>query len=245
MSQPYDQIKAVNQSTLKILLTKSPAHYLYATDNPSPDTPALVIGRAVHSLVLEPHTFPDLYITSPFDSFRTKEAKEWRDRQTAAVLSQGDLATVHTMAQAVLALPQMKDWLGDYQREVTKTWEYRNIACKGRFDMLSPGGTHVVDIKTCADASPKAFARSAVNFGYDFQGAFYSLPTDANRVTFVCVEKEFPHVTGVYTLSPCFLALGRAKVDRAIDILQACRVNFQFPGYGEQTLEVPAWAENS
>jgi hypothetical protein len=234
--------KRINQSTLKVLLNHSPAHYLHAVTNPSPDTPALVLGRAVHSLVLEPETFPALYTTSPFKDFRTKEAQAWRDSQTAAILTPSDWATVQAMANALLALPCLKDWLGDYQREVTKEWEYRGLPCKGRLDLLSPDGSHVVDIKTTADAYPAAFARSSVNYGYDFQGAFYSLPTAATRVTFIAIEKEPPFATGVYTMSPAFLALGRQKVDRAIDILQACLAHNHFPAYGESTLEAPQWA---
>jgi exodeoxyribonuclease VIII len=62
-------------------------------------------------------------------------------------------------------------------------------------------------------------------------------------VTFVAVEKEPPFAVGVYTLSPAYIRWGRAKVDRAIDILQGCLRHNSWPGYGAQMIEPPTWVE--
>ena len=75
MYDEYDQIPAVRRSALWEI-RKSPAHYKWAVENPSEDTPALKMGRAIHMAVLQPEEFPDTYAVMP-DGIdrRTKEGK--------------------------------------------------------------------------------------------------------------------------------------------------------------------------
>ena len=83
-----------------VKLLKSPALYRESVDNPTPPTPAMALGTAFHALVLE-GIEPTV---SPFDSFRTKEAREWRDANPQA-LTVEDAERVLAMRDAVLAHP--------------------------------------------------------------------------------------------------------------------------------------------
>lgn len=47
------------------LINQSPAHYITSKRNPKPSTPAMILGTALHCLVLEPEEFDKQYIKSP------------------------------------------------------------------------------------------------------------------------------------------------------------------------------------
>ena len=72
----YADIDAVNWSPLSAM-RDSPLHYAHRLRTPRTDTPALAMGRAIHTAVLEPDAFPLGYVVRP-DGIdrRTKAGKE-------------------------------------------------------------------------------------------------------------------------------------------------------------------------
>ena len=58
--------------------------YKWAHKEPSPPSAAMRLGTVAHLMVLEPDKVADEVRISPFDSFRTKEAREWRAEQEEA-----------------------------------------------------------------------------------------------------------------------------------------------------------------
>lgn len=79
----YHRGPGISKSGLD-LIHRSPAHFKFLKANPPPETRALHIGKAFHCLLLEPEKFKRDYIKSPYLEFRTREAKEWKERQEAA-----------------------------------------------------------------------------------------------------------------------------------------------------------------
>jgi len=55
---------------------KSPNHYLMYVGREFVETPAMVLGSALHCLVLEPQEWSKRYITAPKFDRRTKAGKE-------------------------------------------------------------------------------------------------------------------------------------------------------------------------
>jgi len=66
----YDEYRAApgaNKSGLDNL-HKSPLHYITIKNNPKPPTQAFFVGRAMHTLILEPDKFNDEYVCIPKDA---------------------------------------------------------------------------------------------------------------------------------------------------------------------------------
>src|SRR5687768_7626953 len=85
----YHAHPAFGNSDLKMIRTRSPAHYRYKKDNPEPATPAKRDGRILHCAILEPHLFSKKYAVLPADApadlRRFREAKKPSDDTLAAI----------------------------------------------------------------------------------------------------------------------------------------------------------------
>lgn len=252
----YHADPAFSQSQAKVLLD-SPAKYRHRLEHPEPPRDVFDFGHAVHALVLGVGLDFDVL---DFDDWRTKAARDARDESRAAgrvPLLAKDHAAASRMAEATLAHPGARLILeteGDV--EVSFAWEVtptigETVACRGRADKLaaSADGLVIVDLKTTQDASPRGFTSSAAKFGYRLQGGAYvdgieATTGEAPPVLFIAVEKEPPHLVGLYTLTEFDVEAGRAKWREAVDLLATCRAADDWPGYSPdiQTLYLPAWA---
>lgn len=150
-----------------------------------------------------------------------------------------------------------------YSESVIVT-EINGVKSKVKFDWILPPGAIpgfdnglIIDCKTCADASKSQFEKSAANYGYDVQEAFYSAAYQEfygtefpPKFLFLVIEKpdkvEDP-VTGagfVGELDPAFKNTGRADFDHGIDIYKTCEKKDIWPNYtsGEILgLTPPSW----
>lgn len=257
----YHRHPAVSKSHLD-LIARSPLHYWarYLDQNrvePEP-TPAIQIGSALHTHVLELDQWDARYVTAP-DGIdrRTKQGKaEWEAFTTAAtgrtVLAKADAEKVMRMGHAVWSHPAaaaLLHWQG--KAETTHMWtdEATGLQCKCRPDWLTNDGKIVVDLKTTEDASPAGFRKSISNWRYHVQAAWY---TDGlERATgirpaqfiFVCVEKSPPHAVAVYAADDEMIAIGRQAAARDLDVLATCKAGDVWPSYSDQVelISLPPW----
>ena len=72
----YRAHPAISRSDL-FKLTKSPQHFRYEMDHPSPKTPSLIFGAALHKWVLEPDDFESEFVIAPNVNRRTKEGRAY------------------------------------------------------------------------------------------------------------------------------------------------------------------------
>jgi hypothetical protein len=217
---------------------RSPAHFKTKTK----ETDAMRIGRIVHEYILEG---VQNYVTSPFDSFRTKEAREWRDSQTKPIITTSELETIYAMREAVLRHPEAKRLLSDGQPEQTFFFDEptTGAACRCRTDWMTSDGI-IVDLKTTDDASPKGFMRSVLKYRYHVQDAFYtdgveaatnSRPTD---FVFIAVEKNAPFGVGVYRLSEGLREEGRELYLDNVATWVECTQRDEWPAYSDEIIEL-------
>jgi hypothetical protein len=253
----YHADPAFSQTQAKILL-ESPARYRWRMENPEPPRDAFDIGTAVHTKVLG---VGDQVVGLPFDSWRTKAAQEQRDEMRAAgfvPLLAKDALTVDRMAEAVLAHPAARGAFeaeGDVELSMWWTDPDSGVECRGRIDKAAAtsAGISLVDLKSTADGSPRAFASSAAKFGYRLQGGAYC--DGWEQITgdqpagflFVTVEKEAPHLVGTYSLAPLDVEEGRDKWRLACARLADYRARDEWPSYADEPepfahLYLPAWA---
>jgi hypothetical protein len=106
-AKQYHADQSIGHSGI-IKLLKSPAHLREALDHPSPPTPAMAFGSAVHTHVLEPDRFSEEFaVVEKFDR-RTKEGKEAaarfeQENQGKTLITSDDLATLTRVRAAVHA----------------------------------------------------------------------------------------------------------------------------------------------
>ena len=258
-NEAYHALPAVSPSQLKVL-ARSPLHFFdqyRAEDRERPEpTPAMLLGTALHTAVLEPELWDSTIAVPPhtFDR-RTKVGKELAvefERQSAGkiVLSPDDAAQVKRMANAVRTHPAAKFLLDlPGRREASYTWTdaATGLACKTRPDWHSDDRRIVVDVKTTIDASRVEFAKSMANFDYHVQAAWNQTALDAEQFITIAVEKARPFAVAVYPVSGAVIAAGQRRIDAAMTLLAECQASGKWPGYGDllqEPIDLPGWCRD-
>lgn len=249
---------ALSCSGARLLLPPScPAIFRWRQDNPRPDTRVFDEGHAVHQLTLG--------VGAPIArlDFTDRRTKAYKDAEAEARAA-GEiplLAEQHDMVLAMREALRSHPIAGplfertDAKAEASIFWHHEDysIDCRGRVDWLIEGGSRpvVVDLKSTGDASPAAFAKSAANYDYAMQDAFYSqgvgAATGSDDVGFIFIAqaKTPPYLVMAYELDAEAKAIGRAKMDMAMEIFRDCTEADVWPGYGEGilSLSLPGWAD--
>jgi exodeoxyribonuclease VIII len=195
----YRAIDAASNSRLT-LVKRSPRYLREMIENPPADTKEQIIGRAFHSLVLEPQLFYAEYahagqcaaVTSKgmrcMNVGRVRRVGEWfcgvrghdpepdGEGESFTCLDGEQWEAVHRMREAVLSHPLAGGLIERAQdRELSVLWtdERTGQACKARWDIPDADTQLIADLKSCDDASPASFRRSIGKWGYHRQHAFY------------------------------------------------------------------------
>jgi len=219
-------------------IAQSPAHFRTATK----ETDAMRIGRITHEFILEG---VQNFVSSPFDSFRTKEAREWRDSQTFPIITTAELETIYAMRESVLRHPEASRLLSDGQSEQTFFFDEPTTGapCRCRTDWMTGDGV-IVDLKTTTDASPKGFAKAVWKFRYHVQDAFYTDGVEASTgcrpkdFVFIAVEKTAPFGVGVYRLSEGLREEGRELYLDNVKTWMECTERGEWPAYSNEIIEI-------
>lgn len=208
---------------------RSPLHYKHSLDNHE-DTDPMRLGRAAHSFILENAPV----VVCPFDNFRTKEAREWRDTHTDYV-TRSEYDELVAMRDAIHDHPTVGPMLKKGEAEKIFTSEIDDIPVKCKVDWYTPEG-NVIDLKTCVDASPRPFAYQCKKHRYDLQAAFYSDIIEQStgkrpRFIFVALEKSAPYGVAVYEIDQ--ESIENARLDYLDDLNRwiTCRREGVYPGY--------------
>lgn len=239
----YLDVDAISQSFLS-KMHNSPAMALWERDHPK-ETDAMITGRIVHGMVLEPETyfnkmwFADHYAILPAGMRkdpRAKKYQEWLvDVGERTVIREKDLDNCSAIAGAVSSRIGP---LSSGRAEITMFYKGKHFDFKARIDYLSSDDC-IIDLKTTRSAHPASFKKSIENYGYDIQAAMYCyLYTRLTGKTIkeykiLAVEKEQPYISEMYTLSEGTLALGTQKLQEAIGLYDKYKDKdaYSVPGY--------------
>jgi hypothetical protein len=257
----YHRHWAVSKSGLD-QIAKSPLHYWARYLDPDrvwPEpTPAMRLGTALHTHVLELSKWDEQIAVAPSDiNRRTKEGREqWAAFEAAAkrktVITADDAAQVMAMGRAVLRHPAAAMLLGlPGKAETTHMWTDAStgLECKCRPDWLTDDGSIVVDLKTTKDASPRGFKQSVANYRYHVQAAWYLHGLEQatckrpDQFIFICVESSAPYACAVYAADAEMIERGHDQAMRDLAKLAVCKAADHWPSYSEQieTLSLPGW----
>ena len=199
----YRREESTNQSSLKWIL-KSPAHYQAELKKKTIITPAMALGTAVHTLLLDGRKAFD---ASYFDRSKEKldltvpEIKEALDRKGIAYkksakkaeletllypdgkpidrrigLSEDDYASVEGMAASLQRVAYFDPSQPNYikDNEVSIYFEWEGIRFKARLDRVDFKRKVILDVKTTDSVDEVKFAWKSVDLGYIFQAGLYT-----------------------------------------------------------------------
>lgn len=257
-ADPCDQ-PSLSASIATLLITASPAHAYTAHPRLNPNyerktDDKFEFGTAAHQLLLEGDAALDVCL---YDNWRTKAAQEQQATSRAhgriPVLAK-DADRLHEFAAAVRE--QLAE-LGmdpvpftDGNPEQTLLWDEDGVLCRARIDWLHTDGT-VRDLKTTSRLALGWDRGALFDHGCDIQAALYlrglrRLLGHTPEWTWIVAETKPPYGVIPYRLTAPVLALGDAKVDKALAMWRACTVTGKWPGYPRDVVdaELPAWIES-
>lgn len=252
----YHGLPHLSSTVLKEVMSRTPAHALHRMETPL-DSEALVSGSALHCLVLRPEDFGREFAVGPLADRRTKAGKSAWQAFEADALASGATALKPSQYRDVL---QMSEAIGRHEqakallaaapdREVSVIGEIGGVPCRARFDALGPN--LAVDVKTTSSGtSEHSVTRSAIDFGWPIQQAFYrlvyqsatgaELPLD--YMAFVVVEKTAPHFVRVVRFNAEDMAYVEARVVDAVARWSECVAQDEYPEWPVETvLTLPDW----
>lgn len=254
---------SVSHSVLWKADTKSPRH-AYRTWYGNPDRREdeekdhLALGRAIHHLAGGEIGFLEHFSVRPakWDSWRTKDAKEWRalekaNRPGVGILTPDDVETIRGVANAMNEHPIIQ--AGILKGLVEMTVVYRDaitgLWVKARPDVLPLGSRMVPDLKTIAEATRRKCEAAIGEWGYHGQMAIIDEALwqvagfEVEDHVLVFVEKSDPWCLNIKPLDAAAIEWGRAYSRRALDTWARCLDVGVFHGYDddERDISIPKW----
>ena len=264
----YESIPEAEYHADTETLSASGAKVLLGKRAPSSDTDALLFGRLVHTILLEPHRLdeyvdldPDIIgikkdgtkADNPRNTTAWREAVAKAQRFGLTIVDSGTLAHANAVADAVRDHPEAGRLLtAATGHEVSAYADHPSGArVRARFDLVGSG--FIADIKTTRDGNPEDFGRTMHGFMYHVSAANYLDIARANglkadRFDLIAVEKE-PTPGGEYRVSamevhPDAIDKGRELMALACDRWLANGKRIDLPSYGtdRHVVDLPAWA---
>lgn len=237
---------------------KAPLKYWNSYLNPERpakrDTPDMAFGRAFHTFVLEPHLFEQQYAITPEGmDRRTKQGKlDYEDFLSKSIgkasLSPDQMVDLKNMRQSVMNHAQASQLILGGLIEHSIFWEdpHSGVKCKTRPDIWHENMT--ADLKTCSSADERAFVSSVASYGYHWQsamnreGIINTGGQDIRTHTFICVEKEWPHLVAVYILDENALDSAHKMFKNTLLEFKECQARNEWPGFETKEISLPPWA---
>ena len=251
----YHASEGISRSML-MDFKRSPHHYWYKHISgkyiKEDSTPAMNLGSAVHTLVLEVMKFDQEFFVTEQETMPRKGTpalqKVLDEANGRIVLPNSLYIQALELTKAVKSNEDCLLLLEDchVEQSIYFTHKQTGLQIKVRPDAWL--GSMIIDLKTAADASHKAFQREAVNRGYFTQAAMmsYALESiDQELESFIdiVVEKSEPYPIAIYQLSDNAIEAAKKQFDDLMLGLKYCMDNNSWPSYGIRTLEIPKWAE--
>ncbi len=245
---------SVSSSGLRTIARHSPAHYWdtsYLNKDRDPeyqeDTEFTRIGRAAHTLLLEPATYRGLFVERPaiFDSWRTKDAQRWRSEHQAegyTVLEPAEAQRINGVVASLKRHPLYQQGLleGDIERALIWRDEKSGVWLKSRPDAIPRGSNIFADLKVTTDARTPSLMRNIFDNGYDMQmalggvGMWELLRRPIEEYVLVFVESKRPHAVRIAPIAHADILRAMSLLRAAISTFAACLAAGDWPAYADE-----------
>lgn len=221
-AKEYHSLPDVGATILKKIALKS---LLHAVTEEQKETPAIILGSAIHSAVLEPERFDrDFVVSEKFDR-RTKAGKEVAlafetSNEGKTILEPDQMEIVRGARESIKRHEIANGMLTGGESEYSYFAEIDGVKCKCRPDYFVASA--LMDLKTCRDASRDGFIKACIDLGYHIQAAFYrdvfnkATGLKVDEFYFVAVETSKPYAVNTFKMGEPELALGREQYRAAL-----------------------------
>ena len=252
-----DSANSVSHSELEVFRRSPRLYYgrFIMAEWPREETDAFDLGTVLHAEALGQPSEHGVIPQSVLSATGARTGAAWKafeaEHAGKILLKEAEYEPVAGMLDSIRRHPVAARMMGcEGHNEYSIRWRdgITGLTRRARLDRLT--GRVIVDLKSCRDASPKAFAQAAANLGYHRQAAWYqdavrALTDEELPFVFVAVEKQPPYTCEVYELDLQFLENGRNENRSDLLRLADCRKSdvWERQGYGRiVTLSAPAWA---
>jgi hypothetical protein len=254
---------SISSSGLRKIISKSPAHYWADSyynarriEKPEPkETPAFIIGRAAHHLLLGEADFDRLFIERPETlngkdwQPNRKDCRDWvkaRKSEGFTVLKAGDINRIRGMSDALARHPIIQAGIlnGNIERSMIYKDQETGVWVKVRPDATPTDSLDFADLKTTTSIHWEDLMRSIGEFGYHQQAALTGtacqmlLKQPMQSFSFVFVESKDPYCIRVVSLKDHMLKLGEKMNRFALNQFAACWKAKKWPGPADDQADV-------
>jgi len=197
----------LSNSDISVLLSNP-----LAFKQPSPSTPAFLIGGYFHTAILEPNKLKKYKVIES----TTRNTKKYKE------ISEGELCLLqHEVDRIELMRDKLmeNDICREFIQNKTNDYEQPGIIelegnlWKGKADIVNHDEKLIIDLKTTADINK--FKSSSYRYNYDSQAYIYSRMFGYNFL-FIVIDKS-THQIGIFDCSDKFYQSGMDKVKRATE----------------------------
>lgn len=253
----YHAFEAVSKSKLW-KFAKSPSKWAATRHIPFKTTAAMTWGSLVDCLLLQPAEVDRCFAISPFQDFKTKAAREWRDAQPREIITQETLDEAHKAVAAILRHDKAAEVVACSTSQVSPLVEGLEeqtgevFLGKCRLDLVpsvsGEYGEWLFDLKTTA--SLDKLSSTIRDFGYHVQAAWYldmwnaAALEERERWGFIFQESEFPYEVAVVELPRRAIEKGREWYLENLALWCKCHRDGVFPSPWDgqiKTVDLPEW----
>ncbi len=197
-------------------------------------TDAMIYGAMVHCLILEPAEFENRYYVLDDAEIimeiggakprATTAYKQWKLEEVIKsdgkiVVSSDDYTSAKIQSLNVrhnYAAKLVMNKVIETEKKIE--WEDKNFLFKGVIDGF---GSVIVDLKSCADASPRKFQRDIVSMDYHLQAALY-LKGIGKNLPYYIIAFDKSNGVSVHQLTETLLTHAMKEVDTLLDQFNKC-----------------------
>jgi len=235
----------VSQSELKLFASMTPAHFQASRQRPKKESDAMRLGTAIHTAVLEPLEFENIYVCGPKVDMRTKKGKAtWGEALEKANEEHRELLEPELyyppllLRERVRKSPFFNSVLCDGITERSLFGHVGGVWCKGRMDYYKPETVEIIDLKSTLIAAPNIFEKDIRKYRYHWQAAFYidlvkALSGQDASFKILAVEKTPPYGISLQEIGFDLLAIARREIAQAQRKLAHCIAENDWPAYPE------------
>ncbi|WP_351122649.1 PD-(D/E)XK nuclease-like domain-containing protein [Shewanella sp. T24-MNA-CIBAN-0130] len=240
----YHSCIGVSTSKLKMFIQcpkKFKAHYIDCII-PRTEKAYFDMGKAIHTLTLQPWLFASSYIEQAED-IKVRNGKKWDEFKAAAgnkvVLTKAQWAEMPIMRQSLenepTALALTKGGVAEQSYFMRDVETGLIVKCRPDYKI----GDLIIDLKSAASAAVKDIRWNFKKLGYHIQDALYTEVSQAKEFAFLVVESSAPFVwVGPVAFDEEAKRFGYLKYRKALRELKQCMETDIWPGYTDEMVTI-------